>query len=101
MAVSGRERSPTSYTRIASNPSLRKEVSILRGIFSSSRNVRGRAIMRLLPHHHIFQRIGVTLHILNMSNDPIDKDTCPLNDRSPTVDRRVLHNSRSDSSYSL
>jgi hypothetical protein len=48
------------------DPSLRKEVSILRGMFSSNRKVSGRAIILLLPHHHIFQRISVTLYILNL-----------------------------------
>ena len=53
-------------TRVALNPSLRKEVSILRGMFSSNRKVRGRTIILLSPHHDIFQRIGITLHILNL-----------------------------------
>jgi len=47
-------------------PSLRKEIRILRGICSSNRNVRGRVIMLYLPRHYVFQRIGVTLDILNL-----------------------------------
>src|SRR5436309_8963525 len=66
MALSGRERSPASYTLVALNPSLRKEVSILSGIFSSNRKVHGRSITLLLPHYHIFQRIGITIDISNM-----------------------------------
>ena len=49
----------------SSVPSIRNEVSTLRGTFSSSKNIRGRVIIPL-PHHNIFQCIGVTLHILNL-----------------------------------
>src|SRR5947209_13532603 len=36
-----------------------------------------------------------------MSNNTIDKDTGSLDNRSPTVDSRVLHNPSRDPSYSL
>src|SRR5207248_2533407 len=36
-----------------------------------------------------------------MPDDTIDKDTCPLDDRSPTVDTRILHNPSGNPSYSL
>src|SRR2546421_868214 len=36
-----------------------------------------------------------------MPDDTIDKDTCPLDDRSPTVDTRILHNPSGNPSYAL